>query len=178
MELHVDRMQIDNGLYHTPYPIMLWPVLPPNMQVLQLALVHSKEWKTITFIRYFSFLLQQVDIRVEEVALLRLLDFVQLFLALVSQRTESDEEKKLLNSFKVEEFTRRESFDLAKRFYFELLALNPIKAHVSFQNMPARTDAGASSNYYCVFQSVLLLRSLTIPHRCGGHEGATAAESL
>ena len=51
LELLVDRMQIDNGLYNTPYPIMLYPVLPPNMKVLQLALVHSKEWKTITFIR-------------------------------------------------------------------------------------------------------------------------------
>ena len=51
--------------------------------------------------RYFSFLLQQVDIRMEEVELLRLLNFVQLVLAILYQRTESDEEKKLLNSFKV-----------------------------------------------------------------------------
>src|SRR5688572_23710818 len=52
LELLVDRMQIDNCLYNTPYPIMLYPVLPPNMKVLQMALVHSREWKTITFIRY------------------------------------------------------------------------------------------------------------------------------
>lgn len=50
---------------------------------------------------YFSFLLQQVDIRMEEIELLRLLNFVQLFLAIIYQRTESDEEKKLLESFKV-----------------------------------------------------------------------------
>lgn len=54
VELMVDRMQIDNCLYNTPYPIMLWPVLPPNMKALQVALVQSKEWKTITFIRYLS----------------------------------------------------------------------------------------------------------------------------
>lgn len=101
MELHVDRMQIDNGLYNTPYPIMLWPVIPPNLKALSVALVQSKEWKTITFIRYFSFLLQEVDIRMEEIELLNLLNFVQLVLALVYQRTESDEEAKLLASFKV-----------------------------------------------------------------------------
>ena len=37
----------------------------------------------------------------EEIELLRLLDFVQLLLALMSQKTENDEEKKLLESFRV-----------------------------------------------------------------------------
>lgn len=51
LELLVDRMQIDNCLYDTPYPIMLFPVLPPNIKVLQVSLVQSKEWKTIAYIK-------------------------------------------------------------------------------------------------------------------------------
>ena len=51
LELLVDRMQIDNCLYDTPYPIMLYPVLPPNIKALQMSLVQSKEWKTIAYVK-------------------------------------------------------------------------------------------------------------------------------
>lgn len=87
-------------------------------------------------------LLQEIDIHMEEIELLRLLNFVQLFLALLYQRTESDEEKKLLSSFRVDTFTHRESVDLLLRYYFEVLSLSPIKATLSFLSMPAVQDEG------------------------------------
>lgn len=147
------------------------------MKALAVALVRSKEWQTITFIRYFSFLLQQVDIRVEEVELLRLLNFAQLFLALLSQRTESDEEAKLLASFQADKFTRKD-YDLAARYYFELLALNPIKSNISFQNMPTLHEDGTVLPFLMMCKVNKEPAHSLYTHSGGGCESAATAGAV
>lgn len=54
VEFSIERIQVDNSLYNTPYPILVYPLPAKNRKCLELTVVHAKEWETFMYIRHTS----------------------------------------------------------------------------------------------------------------------------
>jgi hypothetical protein len=118
LELSLDRLQIDNQLYNTPYPILLYPApvkheskaaklaekdhpegaASTQQKCFKLTLVQNSEWNEVLYFPYFGILLQELDIRLDEVLLLALLDYASGMLAFFNKRRVAGEEERWLES--------------------------------------------------------------------------------
>lgn len=69
IEFIVGQGQIDNQLYLTPLPIMLYAHPNENAPFVHLSLVRDSQLQTIQFFKYFAFSMQEVDIRCADTTL-------------------------------------------------------------------------------------------------------------
>jgi vacuolar protein sorting-associated protein 13A/C len=141
LQLHakINRIQIDNQLQDSIFPIILAPIPPPKsvaattelkpfieMSVVQRIIPHS----TVTQYKYLRVLMQEFHVKVD-------LDFINAIVdMLASETSESEAKKKFEDDLSVQKqplfaHVTVHSQQEQKNFY-DNLHLGPIKVHVSF----------------------------------------------
>jgi hypothetical protein len=73
-EVFVSSMQIDNQMYNTPYPVVFLPHEPFTPPFFHLSLVKTRD-PGIDYFRYLSFLVQEMNIFLEETLVYHLVRF-------------------------------------------------------------------------------------------------------
>jgi hypothetical protein len=128
-EFRIGYLQLDNQLlYPNIHPVLLIPIKTPNQtNFFHLSMIKNNQSKSIDFIRYFSFLLQEVDINLDEVLLLELLRFASVIMDFYEER----ETNQGVEDQTVVKVNPSES----KMIYFQLLLLQPIKLNVTFTHI-------------------------------------------
>jgi len=177
----VERIQIDNEA-DSPYPVVLW-VAPPqapdetekeklkSMNVdysnsaarVAFVLTNKPNAKNIIAFNYFSLTLQQINVALDEVFLLKIMNLeksIEAFLRPPVQQVEeqlrfSQGEKLLHPNKEVEDMiVEKQKFKHlnddealpAKKLYFEVLQINPIAANLSFLSIPGTYRAYLAEN--------------------------------
>ncbi|KAI8072416.1 hypothetical protein BC940DRAFT_233832 [Gongronella butleri] len=129
----IEWMQIDNQLYETSFPILLYPsnLTKNNNQELvptfQLALDRVKDDSHgVLYLKYFSLLLQELKVEMDEEFIHAIVDFVQFNVPGWSAPDES-----ALWEYTTDIPDAKENEDNAM-LYFELLTIQPIRIDLSF----------------------------------------------
>ncbi|KAJ3364419.1 hypothetical protein GGF32_001943 [Allomyces javanicus] len=144
--LLVHWLQIDNQLYNSNEPIVLYPTeLAKDEQshhTIHLALVKSKDRSHgIQYYKYFSLLLQELSLSVDQALITALTDFFtwqveEQPVTWASKLTHSDPQPK----------------DNAELMYFEAFQLQPVKLNVSFS---ANASRGGSGNVFAFVTKIV-----------------------
>jgi hypothetical protein len=75
IEFSVGTMQIDNQLYLTPYPIVLFAKPAEDKKFLSLSVIKDARYGSIQFLRYFAVQVQEMDLSVDQTFLVQALAF-------------------------------------------------------------------------------------------------------
>jgi vacuolar protein sorting-associated protein 13A/C len=132
--LTVKWIQIDNQLYGGIFPIIFYPSVVPKTgremethPILHTAITKVKDDSYgVLYIKYFTVLLQQMTIEIDEDFIFALLDFVKIPGASWSEEKEG---KLCDETLDIPEPTQEES---GQDIYFELLHLQPMQFDLSF----------------------------------------------
>ena len=133
MEFRIGFLQLDNQILSTNHPILLIPMSTlagTHSNFFHLSMVKNNRSKSIDFIHYFSILLQEMDIALDEVLLLKIIQFVSVIMDFYEENADSEtmvEEQSVVKANPVQE---------TRMLYFQLLHLNPIKVNVTFTHVP------------------------------------------
>jgi vacuolar protein sorting-associated protein 13A/C len=139
LRLNVAWIQIDNQMEGAEFPIVLYPtnltgdtkdkVLP----MLQVGLDRVKDNSHgVQYFKYFSILLQEMSVEVEESFIHSLLDFVQV----------DNAEKTTANWNYTTEIPEVQPVETQAQIYFEVFSIQPIQLNISF----LRSDTPIQSN--------------------------------
>ncbi len=139
-------IQIDNQLYGGIFPILLYPSVVPKTgkemeahPIFQTSITRVKDDSYgVQYIKYFSLLLQQITIEIDEDFIFAMLDFTKVQGASWSEVPEG---KLCDETVDVPEPTKEE---VGQDIYFELLHLQPIQLDLSFvrtERINAEADA-------------------------------------
>lgn len=157
LEILVGRIQMDNQLYDTPYvalppacahplplsyPIVLYPLLSADKSFAHLSVVRSKEYATVNFFRYLGFQMHEMDLRLDELFVSKMLEIARVFSRFSRQSPAAV--AKLLSPtgdfrsspFKVSLWVDDPAYTRSKLVYFELFHINPVKASLSYCATP------------------------------------------
>ena len=145
VEVRVLRLQIDNQLPSTTFPVLLCrtPLKgDPNVDFFHFSMIKSNFYTSIDYFHYFSFLLQEMDLHVDDTIINLLLKFTESDsenkdpLHFDKNRNHDDEDlhndDDNNNSFASDQILYVEPTESAKKLYFVLLHINPIKCNVTF----------------------------------------------
>eukprot|EP00698_Gefionella_okellyi_P001882 TRINITY_DN1171_c0_g3_i1.p1 TRINITY_DN1171_c0_g3~~TRINITY_DN1171_c0_g3_i1.p1 ORF type:complete len:4247 (+),score=1107.78 TRINITY_DN1171_c0_g3_i1:46-12786(+) len=162
----VGDLQVDNQMHVCRFPVILAPAPKDQQRVLlEVGVARDTEHENIDFFRYASVLMQEIDVKVEA-------DLIVAIVALVRRiMTEAD----TLFDSKDE----AETLPTAKRVYFELLHLQPVKANITFtsgaQSLNEDPSIGSvlravGVNFANIDNAPLRLNSLALEHLFGTRE--------
>ena len=120
-EFRIKEFQIDNQMLSTSFPVMVSST-PAELDgyFFHLGIVKSNFFTTIDYFHYFSFLMQEIHFKADDMILNHLLSFVQ-----VNYGVEPNFEEDLSQQIIVPKPS-------AKKLYIELLKLSPIKCYLTF----------------------------------------------
>ena len=166
-ELQIGELQIDNQLFATPFPLLLYSKPVEKQPFFQMNILKSNRYKHLTYIPLFALKFQEIDFKMDEVCLLRLLNFIDLINNYLASRKI---EEKQVNLFKclptIEIYSTiatgannngnagpanepEQSADASGgssgALYFDLLHINPIRINLSFITTGGYTDLQESS---------------------------------
>lgn len=135
INLKVKWVQMDNMLYEALFPIVLYPTViskngnETNLHpTLQIVATRSKDASNnVEMFKYFTFLLQEISLEIDEDFLFALLDFVKYSLS----ETKSSEESNLLYDGQLE-LPEPNQLEESFKMYFSLLHIQPLKVNLSF----------------------------------------------
>lgn len=127
-------IQIDNQLYGGIFPIIFYPSVVPKTgkeleahPILHSAITRVKDDSYgVQYIKYFSILLQQMTVEIDEDFIFALLDFVKIPGA---SWTEPKDDKLCDDNLDIPEPEKAEQ---GQDYYFELLHLQPMQFDISF----------------------------------------------
>lgn len=138
VQLVLDDLQIDNQLPVTPFPVLLKRTTDTTASVkdtdkapmIRLSLVKSNEYSSIDYIKYFSVLINELDLNADANVVNALISMINLA------------KEKLGKAMTPNESVEAQTRDLLFRhpvlqtrmMYFELLHINSVKVNVSFVN--------------------------------------------
>ncbi|CAG8815851.1 13366_t:CDS:2, partial [Dentiscutata erythropus] len=131
----VKWLQIDNQLYGGLYPIILYPtVVPKDSKEIEVhpafhtSLIKAKdESHGVTYIKYFSILLQEMTFEIDEDFLFSLLEFTKI----QGPGTEEEaEDRPLIEG--TSDIPEPKSAEGDNQLYFEVLHIHPMKLNISF----------------------------------------------
>eukprot|EP00727_Mastigamoeba_balamuthi_P000803 m51a1_g1072 hypothetical protein (2769) ;mRNA; r:855370-865973 len=142
LRLDVDRVQVDNQLHVTQYPVLLCAAerapsaapaessssssaaAAPDQQVFRMSVVRSKQVsQDVVLFKYFAVLVRELVLCVDETLLNRLLEFLMSI---------APESAAVPLTFDVLESPGAGGVAGNRMVYFELLHLNPVKVQFSF----------------------------------------------
>ena len=120
---------------------MLYP-LSGDKSFAHLSVVRSKEYATVNFFRYLGFQMHEMDIRLDELFVSKMLELARVFSKF--SRQQQGAIAKLLNPtgdfraspFKVSLWVDDPAYRRSKMIYFELFHINPVKASLSYCATP------------------------------------------
>ena len=130
----ISELQIDNQLFSTMFPILLHSKSRgPNQPFFQVSILKSTRYSHLRYIPYFALKFQEMDVKIDEVCLLRLLSFIESITSFTSTRKLIEEEKQIfLHSPTFEVDTKSFEPHSGTALFFELLHINPIRINLSF----------------------------------------------
>eukprot|EP01127_Copromyxa_protea_P018128 TRINITY_DN562_c3_g1_i1.p1 TRINITY_DN562_c3_g1~~TRINITY_DN562_c3_g1_i1.p1 ORF type:complete len:1515 (-),score=244.31 TRINITY_DN562_c3_g1_i1:27-4571(-) len=131
VEATIHTAQIDNQLYRTPFPVILFDTSPEKTPFIKFSLLQDTRYDKINFIRYLGFLVQEMDIMVDGIFLLHFVQFMMDITSHVYKRFGIDLEAQLLEQKEYMLFLPPRVLERSNWYYFELLHINPIKASIS-----------------------------------------------
>ncbi|KAF2739591.1 vacuolar protein sorting-associated protein 13 [Polyplosphaeria fusca] len=159
--LAVKWIQIDNQLYGGIFPIIFYPSVVPKTgkemeahPIFQMSLTRVKDDSYgVLYIKYFSFLLQQMTLEIDEDFIFALLDFAKIPGASWSEEKEG---KLWDESLDIPEPKQEQS---GQDIYFELLHLQPMQIDLSFVRTERinAEDTMTSSNPFMFAVNVLTM---------------------
>ena len=132
LELSIGSLQIDNQLYHSPYPIFLYSPPVDSQSFFQISLLRSLKYPNILYFPYFGIKMQKFDISVDEIFLLRILNFIDLILRFISERHVEEEENLLFTTSPSFYFKNNDQEVNSTMLYFDILHINPISMNITF----------------------------------------------
>ncbi|QIW98703.1 hypothetical protein AMS68_004221 [Peltaster fructicola] len=149
--LTVKWMQIDNQLYGGIFPLIFYPSVVPKTgreleahPVFKTTLTRVKDDSYgVLYIKYFTFLMQQMTIEIDEDFIFALLDFSKIPGASWSEQKEG---KLVPESLDIPEPQQQQS---GQDIYFELLHLQPMQFDLSFvrtERINAEDTSSSSTN--------------------------------
>lgn len=151
VSLTVKWIQIDNQLYGGIFPLIFYPSVVPKTgreieahPIFRSTLTRVKDDSYgVLYIKYFTFLMQQMTVEIDEDFIFALLDFTKIPGA---SWTEGKEGKLLPDSLDIPEPQQQES---GQDIYFELLHLQPMQFDLSFvrtERINAEDTSSSSTN--------------------------------
>jgi len=169
VEVKIGRLQIDNQIFCTPYPIVLYPTLTPLEgdkgfePFLHFCAVKSnlKEHQGVDYFRYMGFKMAKIETQVDEIFLLKALSFVieiTTFLSEQGPKGTADDfvmardaflEKQLVYSYySQQEREKRVGGEVNDAMiYAEWFQINAMIIYISFLSTPWRERTqGADAN--------------------------------
>lgn len=148
----IDWVQIDNQMYGSLFPIILYPTnLTDNgdrnrqdqkiLPTIQLALDRVKDDSHgVVYFKYFSILLQQMSIEVDETFILALVELTQL--------TDAEADKESDDDIKPWEYTTEipdiKPHNNIAQIYFETFSIQPIRFDLSFLRSDGNNNVNQS----------------------------------
>jgi len=157
MEFRIGFLQLDNQILSTNHPILLIPMSTlagTHSNFFHLSMVKNNRSKSIDFIHYFSILLQEMDIALDEVLLLKIIQFVSVIMDFYEENADSEtmvEEQSVVKANPVQE---------TRMLYFQLLHLNPIKVNVTFTHVPGIDPENYNSKWTSTLRRAGALASI------------------
>ncbi|KAI7621532.1 vacuolar protein sorting-associated protein 13 [Hortaea werneckii] len=160
--LTVKWIQIDNQLYGGIFPLLFYPSVVPKTgkemeahPIFRTAITRVKDDSYgVLYIKYFSFLMQQMTIEIDEDFIFALLDFTKVPGA---SWTEEKEGNLVPDTLDVPEPQQEQS---GQDIYFELLHLQPMQFDLSFvrtERINAEDTGSSSSNPFMFAVNVLTM---------------------
>ncbi|KAI7304485.1 vacuolar protein sorting-associated protein 13, partial [Hortaea werneckii] len=160
--LTVKWIQIDNQLYGGIFPLLFYPSVVPKTgkemeahPIFRTAITRVKDDSYgVLYIKYFSFLMQQMTIEIDEDFIFALLDFTKVPGA---SWTEEKEGNLMPDTLDVPEPQQEQS---GQDIYFELLHLQPMQFDLSFvrtERINAEDTGSSSSNPFMFAVNVLTM---------------------
>jgi len=162
LALTVKWIQIDNQLYGGIFPLLFYPSVVPKTgkemeahPIFRTALTRVKDDSYgVLYIKYFTFLMQQMTIEIDEDFIFAVLDFTKVPGA---SWTEQKEGQLAPESLDVPEPQNQQS---GQDIYFELLHLQPMQFDLSFvrtERINAEDTGSSSSNPFMFAVNVLTM---------------------
>ncbi|KAK4542998.1 hypothetical protein LTR36_005996 [Oleoguttula mirabilis] len=160
--LTVKWIQIDNQLYGGIFPLIFYPSVVPKTgremeahPIFRTTITRVKDDSYgVLYIKYFTFLMQQMTIEIDEDFIFALLDFTKVPGA---SWTEQKEGKLAPESLDIPEPQQEQS---GQDIYFELLHLQPMQFDLSFvrtERINAEDTGSSSSNPFMFAVNVLTM---------------------
>ena len=160
--LTVKWIQIDNQLYGGIFPLIFYPSVVPKTgkemeahPIFRTAVTRVKDDSYgVLYIKYFTFLLQQMTIEIDEDFIFAILDFTKVPGA---AWTEQKEGKLAPDSLDIPEPQQEQS---GQDIYFELLHLQPMQFDLSFvrtERINAEDTSSSSTNPFMFAVNVLTM---------------------
>lgn len=160
--LTVKWIQIDNQLYGGIFPLLFYPSVVPKTgkemeahPIFRSTLTRVKDDSYgVLYIKYFTFLMQQMTIEIDEDFIFALLDFAKIEGASWSEESEG---KLTPDNLDVPEPQQEQS---GQDIYFELLHLQPMQFDLSFvrtERINAEDTGSSSSNPFMFAVNVLTM---------------------
>lgn len=154
-------MQIDNQLMTCTWPILLSrvPSAKDNEDFCQFLMIKSREYSTIDFFHAFSFMIYEMDLKVDDEIINKLVAFVNI--SYLDKQTEAG--KKGLK----DEITKRPILaddiqtSSSKNMYFHFFNIHPVKCNISFCLSGNNSSSGSGSEYNFV-KSILGAIGVTV----------------
>jgi vacuolar protein sorting-associated protein 13A/C len=151
LEVSIADAQVDNQLRNARFPVMLSRARRPRLghdakhlagdKIFHMSVVKSNQYESIDFFNYFSVLLQETDVRLDDECVSRLLAFANVSLAsptsesLGSARALRGPDQSSLNAVEpADSFVSEAYVNVVeeRKVYFELLQLHPLRLNLSF----------------------------------------------
>merc|ERR1712137_305496 len=133
VEIVVERFQVDNQLPNTPFPVALWPVIPPKennerQAFFHLAAIRNKVVTSVTFIRDFNVSVGAMDLCLDESFITECLDFAQLIMNYMSTAEKNKSQALQLDDDEENEEEQLKKIENSKTemWYFQTLQINPL----------------------------------------------------
>eukprot|EP01130_Rhizamoeba_saxonica_P014663 TRINITY_DN6427_c0_g2_i1.p1 TRINITY_DN6427_c0_g2~~TRINITY_DN6427_c0_g2_i1.p1 ORF type:complete len:1673 (-),score=349.86 TRINITY_DN6427_c0_g2_i1:65-4918(-) len=146
IEFKIKHFQVDNQLYLTPYPIVLYSP-EEEMNFLHLSLVIDTRYKEIQCFRYFAVQLQEIEIKIDEIFLVHIVDYYSYIMPIIGKYAGSElEMENIMNGEEFSLTTQSNDEGSNVLYYFEMLHLNPIKLSISYEDGFNRDESLESSS--------------------------------
>ncbi|XP_049849223.1 uncharacterized protein LOC126318273 [Schistocerca gregaria] len=132
--MKVRSMQVDNQLYFSPFPIMLYAVPKSELPFFQLSVVQDVSVPNQWQFKYFGMQIQEIDINLHDVCIFQTLAFSNFAIDHLYRLTLLKEERNWLKNGASDQIPVITDEDLRSSdiFYFRILHLNPVKVNLSF----------------------------------------------
>lgn len=140
-------------MYGTPFPKLLvgrGNPSNPSPHFMHLSLVKLKKYTSIDFFQYFSILVQEVSLKLEENFLSILFEFITDVQTKGDdpsdfEKNKSEWETSMWNRKNVD---RKSTSYGEKKMYFEMLHINPLKVNLSYTGGSSHISVGRSVTHH------------------------------
>lgn len=141
LEARLFRFQVDNQLLSASHPVFLsrTPSSPQEADYFHFSMVKSNHYHSIDFYHYFAMRVQEMDIKMDDDIMNRLLSFFNVEFDTEAEFDPFDEKEDTTDLM--------EPGEGAKKLYFVMFHLNPIKCNLTFTySNRDQEEQGAATN--------------------------------